>query len=127
MSTSLNLEPESLLEAVSQLPNEEFEQFLCRVVALRGRSDELPNRESELLLKITQGLPAKTWEEYQMLREKKEKDELAPEDEQRIFDVVERLENHTADRVRWLSELAGLRNQSVTELMRTLEIEPNHG
>ncbi len=123
------LEPKlpELIDAVSQFPEDQFERFLCLVAARRRHPKSLGKRESELLLKLSDGPPAGTWEEFQRLRSKKERGELGADDEVKIAEVIDVLENYAAQRVRWLGELAGLRNQSVKELMKSLELELRRG
>ena len=51
---------EQLLQAVAQLPQSEWEYFVAQVLTLRPPHAEqrLSQTESELLLKINQGIPA---------------------------------------------------------------------
>jgi len=126
MAGILESDTDRLVSIASQLPSERFEQFLCRVAAYRREAATPSERESQLLLKISDGLPPDIWRAYGELRARKERGELTPDDEDQIAVVVDRLENYMADRVRWLGELAGLRNQSVTDLMTTLELESPH-
>jgi hypothetical protein len=126
MSGVLESDSDRLISLASQLSSEHFERFLCKVAALRRETTTPSERESQLLLKISEGLPPDVWRAYQELRTKKQHDELTPEDEEQIATVVDRLESYMADRVQWLGELAGLRNQSVTDLMKTLELESPH-
>ena len=127
MAGVLESDSDRLIDIASQLSSEHYERFLCKVAALRRETATPSERESQLLLKISEGLPPRIWRTYQELRAKKERDELTPDDEDQIAVVVDRLENHMADRVRWLGELAGLRHQSLTDLMATLELESPHG
>jgi hypothetical protein len=126
MVTVLDPDP-GLLEAVSRLPGEEFERFLCQVAARRTQAPSPSERESELLLKISEGASPETWEAFRNLRDKKDRGELTAADEAQIADVIESLENHAAQRVRWLAELAGLRSQTVSKLLDSLQLQPEHG
>ena len=64
---------EQLLKAVVQLPQPELERFLAQVLALRPRHAErrLSPAESELLLKINQGIPTDLQHRYNELISKR--------------------------------------------------------
>jgi len=123
MASTLGSEADNLVDAASQLSREQFEQFLCKVAARRRLAKTVSPRESELLQKISEGMPPDVWKTYQQLLAKKERGELTPDDEDEVARVVDRLENHLTDRVRYIAELAGLRSQSVSDLMKNLELE----
>ena len=59
VSGSLMMSHEQLLKALEQMPTDELDQFVDRVVVLRAqrRAPHLSEKESELLLKINRGLP----------------------------------------------------------------------
>ena len=65
----LEVSSEQLLKAIMQLPEPELERFLAQVLALRPRHAEcrLSQAESELLLKINQGIPAGLQHRYNEL------------------------------------------------------------
>jgi hypothetical protein len=52
--------PDKLLEAIEEMDQAELEQFVSQVIALqaRRRAPGLSQDESDLLIKINQGLPA---------------------------------------------------------------------
>lgn len=56
---TIEIETEQLLKAVLQMPEEELQQFVTRLFALKAsqNAQALSERESELLIKIDQGLP----------------------------------------------------------------------
>lgn len=127
MVTTAESDSPELLEAVSQLPDEQLERLLCQVAARRKNSPHSDSRESELISKLTQGPPEGTWEQYDALHRKKEAGQLSFKDEKETVRVVAAIENYTAQKVRWLAELAGLRDQTVEEVMESLDLLPEHG
>ena len=56
---TIEIETEQLLKAALQMPEEELQQFVTRLFTLKAsqRAPALSERESELLIKINQGLP----------------------------------------------------------------------
>ncbi|MDF1756562.1 MAG: hypothetical protein P1U89_27505 [Verrucomicrobiales bacterium] len=122
--TSTTAEPDStdLVEAVSQLSRQQLERLLCQVAARKNNLTSPEKRESELIEKLSRGLPQSVWESFHRLQEKKDSEQLSTQDETEIAEVVEIIENHTAEKIQWLAELAGLRNQTIDELMDSLEL-----
>ncbi|MEM7015538.1 MAG: hypothetical protein AAF585_29110 [Verrucomicrobiota bacterium] len=134
MSAIAEIDPEQLVNVAAELPQEEFQRFLCRTAAQRSaksggnRASSTASRELELLEKISTGPPADAREKFQQLLYKKERESLTPDDEGEISEVIDVLENHTTKRIGWLAELAGLRGQTVEEVMQSLELtSSSHG
>lgn len=82
----------------------------------------LPSSESELLRQINQGLPADTQHRYDELREKLRREELSSEEHEELLKLVDVVEQATADRLQHLIALSQLRQISLDELMKQLEI-----
>src|SRR5262245_33858290 len=56
---TIEIETDQLLRAALQMPEEELQRFVARLLTLKARqkTPTLSERESELLIKINQGLP----------------------------------------------------------------------
>ncbi|HIE26651.1 TPA: STAS/SEC14 domain-containing protein [Candidatus Poribacteria bacterium] len=117
---------EQLLKAVVQLPQPELEQFLAQVLTLRPRHAErrLSQAESELLLKINQGIPADLQRRYNELIGKRQNRSLTPQEYEELLQLTDQVELLDAKRVEYLLELAQIRNKPLTLLMEELGIHP---
>ena len=123
---TIHIETEQLLHAALQLPRAELEQFVTRLLVLSIPQDtpRLAQAESELLLKINQGLPPATQQKLDALIAKRQMQTLTPEEHQELIQLTEDIEKSDAERLRYLLELAALRNLSLDELTRHLGIHP---
>jgi predicted CopG family antitoxin len=74
VQTRKKLSSEKLLEAADKLSASELEKFVSQVITLQAwrRAPCLPEAESELLLKINQGIPAGLQKPYKQLIANKE-------------------------------------------------------
>lgn len=123
---TIHIETEQLLHAALQLPRAELEQFVTRLLVLSIQQDTpcLAQAESKLLLKINQGLPPATQQKLEELIAKRQTQTLTPEEHQELIRLTEDIEKSDAERLRYLLELAALRNLSLDELTRRLGIHP---
>lgn len=120
---------QDLLKAAEQLGPPEFQQFVTDVLALRAQrqAPQLSGKETELMLRINQGLPEPLRSRYQELAERRGEETLTAEEHAellRLGDEVERLE---VRRLEALAELAQLRGCYLAQVMKQLGIQaPNH-
>jgi C4-dicarboxylate-specific signal transduction histidine kinase len=121
-----NLSPDDLLRAVNQMEPGELEEFVSRVLALRAsrRARVLSVEETALLQRINQGLPPEVMSRYTDLIARRQARQLTPEEHQELIDLSDRAERLGADRVAALGELAQLRQVSLDQLMKELDIRP---
>jgi hypothetical protein len=121
---------EELLKAVEQLKPPDLDRFVSEVIALRAhrQAQGLTPSETELLLRINQGLPSELRHRWDELKHKREDQKLTHQEHQellRLTDVVEELQ---ANRVQCMVELARIRNKSLPELMQELGLQaPAYG
>ncbi len=115
---------DELLNGVAQLDTPALEHFISQVLTLRAKriAPSVPKEEAELLQQINQGLPPDVQQRYDELTAKRRAETLTPEEHQELLALVGRIEQADAERVRALTELAQLRNVSVTTLMAELGI-----
>ncbi len=115
---------DELLNGVAQLDTPELERFISQVLTLRARriAPSLPKEEAQLLQKINQGLPPDVQQRYDELTAKRRAETLTPEEHQELLALIDRIEQADAERVQALTELAQLRNVTVTTLMAQLGI-----
>jgi hypothetical protein len=123
---TIQVDTEQLLHATLQLPRAELEQFVARLLVLSLQQDtsRLAQAESELLLKISQGLPPPTQQRLDELITKRQAQSLTPEEHQELIRLTEQSEKVDAERVQHLLALAALRNLPLDELTRQLGIRP---
>lgn len=122
---TIQVEIDQLLSAALQLPRAELDQFVKKLLSLRRQSEipQLPMRESELLLKINQGVPAQLQQRFDQLVEKRRDNTLTPSEYQELLALTEQIEQFDVERLQWLIELAQLRGLTLDELMQQLGIK----
>jgi hypothetical protein len=116
---------EELLKAVAQLNAEDLEQLLTQVVALRAKQQSLnlSEMETELLLKINQGLPATLQQQFDELVGKRRAETLTAAEHQELLQLTDRIEQADVERMTHLAALARLRGTSLPTLMKELGIQ----
>ena len=123
---NVQLSPDELLKAVEQLSQPELEQFVSEVITLqaRRRASVLPRTESELLMKINEGLAEEVYERYDALIEKRREGNLTEVEYKELLELTDVTERENVERLQHLVELAQLRNTTLPELMEGLGIKP---
>jgi len=115
-----------LLETVGQFSLPELEDFVAEVIALRAKrqAPTLSRRESELLIKINQHLPADLQARFDELVARRQDEILTTEEHKELLRLIEQVERFDVARIEALAQLAQLRGISVDELMEQLGIKP---
>ena len=118
--------PEQLLRAVEQMTPQELAAFIRHVLALRAQREapHLSQTESALMLRINQAIPADLQRRYDDLIAKRSAATLTPEEYAELLQLTDQVEQLEADRIAALTELASLRQISLTDLMHSLGIQP---
>jgi hypothetical protein len=125
MKVELQLSSEDLLKAVEQLSQADLKQFISQVIALQAQrtAPSLMQQESELLLKINQGISVDIQNYYNDLIAKREAETLTDEEHRELLSLTEQIEKQQAQRIEYLVELANLRGISLNALMENLGIQ----
>ena len=120
------LSKEDLLEAVEQLSLSELEGFFQDIIALKAKhhAPSLSKYETELLLKINQGLSQDNQGRYQLLINKRNEENLTEQEYQELLELSDQMEIHQTQCLEYLAQLAQLRQISLTDLMTQLSIKP---
>ncbi len=115
---------QELLQAVEQLSQPDLEQLMSRVMNLQARrkTAHLSAKETDLLLKINQGLPLETQTRFDMLVARRQTGQITGAELQELVTLTHQIEKADAERVRYLMELAQLRGKPLTTLMNDLGI-----
>ncbi len=125
IQVKMQLPFEELLKVVEQLSLAELEKLWSQIVALQARHKavSLPKDETDLLLKINQGLPLDVQRRYGELIEKRQARTLTTEEYQELLNLTDQVEKADAKRVEYLASLARLRGVSLPILLKDLGIE----
>lgn len=122
VKSNIELGIEDILAGIDQLDTPELENFLQQVSQLlaRRKAKSLSKKETELLIKINEGLSRHEAERYKKLAAKLEDETMTPEENREFLELVEIVEANDAERLKYLIELARLREVSLEELMQQL-------
>jgi hypothetical protein len=117
---------EQLLHAVERLPSQELATFVTQVVALRAQREapHLGQQETALLLRINTGIPAETGRRFAELVAKRQAEIITPEELHELVQLTDQIEQHDAERLATLIELAQMRKTTLDALMDALGITP---
>jgi len=119
---------DELVKAAEQLPQNDLEILTAQVLSLKAKrsAPDLPENEAELLKKINQGLPDNLQKRYQDLIANKQTETLTESEHAELLDLTHQAELHEAERLKYLTELARIRETSLTELLDHLGIQANY-
>jgi hypothetical protein len=117
---------EQLLKEIEQLPQPELEFFVDQVLKLRAQRQvpHLSASESELLLKINQSIPEPLQQQFEQLVMKRQHLTITETELAELIEITDRIEALNVERIQALAELARSRNQSLTQVMENLGIQP---
>lgn len=117
---------EQLLKEIEQLPPSELEAFVVQVLKLRAQRQvsHLSISESELLLRINQSIPDSIHQHFEQLVAKRQQLTITEAELAELIEITDLIEALNVERIRALAELARSRNQSLTQVMQDLGIQP---
>lgn len=117
---------QQLLDAVSQLPQQEFAAFVDELFALRARraGPHLDQVGTALLLQVNEALPEQTQQRFDALVGKRQAETITAEELGELIGLTDQIEHHDALRLAALQELAQVRAVPLGELMASLGIHP---
>lgn len=123
---TIQIDSEQLLNAALQMSREELEQFVARLFTLKARQETpgLSERETELLLKINQGLPPNMQQRLNELIDKRQSYTITQDELQELIKLTDRVEIFDVERLKHLIELAHLRGVTLDEVIKKLGIKP---
>lgn len=118
------LSTDEIISAVAQLSLPEIEEVFDHVLALQAerKTAHLSPAQSELLVRISEGLPAELAERLAALRAKRVDDTIADAEYEELTRLGDQAEELHADRLAALAELAKLRCVSLPVLLDQLGI-----
>jgi len=115
-----------LLQAVQQLSQPELEQFIEEILQFKAQKNaaNLTKQESDLLLKINQDLPIELQQQYKILTQKRDQETLTESEYEKLLESTDQLEKYQAQRLEYLTQLAQIRQISVSTLMTEMGVKP---
>lgn len=118
---------DQLLQTVASLSNKELENFVSQAIVLKAKrnAQNSPKIEAELLSKINQGLSLKLQKRFDELAEKLESKTMTQKEREEFLKLTNRIEKQDAKRIELLGKLAEVRQVTLDELMKDLEISKN--
>lgn len=122
---SVEITTENLLSAVVQMPEREYEQFIQKANKLRKKklTDKTSRKESDLILKINTIFPTDKRERYNELYVRFQESSLSEIEHQELLNLNEEFEILNAKRIKYVGELAKLRNQTLEKVIADLHIK----
>jgi hypothetical protein len=132
---------DQILKAVEQMSSQDLETFVTEVLKLRAQREapSLSVSESELLVKINQGIADEIQGRFNELVAKRQRlalldaepsdaelsgAELSDAELAELIQLTDEIECLDAERIRDLGELGRLRGRSLSEIMQDLSICP---
>ncbi len=115
---------DQIVNAVEQLSRSELESLFAQVTSVRPLYEEhrLSDTESELLMKINEGVPYTVQNRYDELIAKRNERTLTDQEYSELLRLTHQVELLDARRLEYLTELARIRNKPFTLLMDELGI-----
>jgi hypothetical protein len=116
---------DELLSAVDDLNEKELEHLVRRVLWIQARRKApiLAPEETQLLLEINKGIPAELSQRYQILRDRRDDEDLTESEQSEIIRLCDEMENIGVKRLEALTRLADLRQVPLLQLMSDLGIQ----
>ena len=86
----------------------------------------ISQKEADLLKKINKGFPEKFWKKYFALIDKRDADNISPDELAELTGYSTKIEKGSAERLKHLIELASLKNMDLDDLIENMGIRPRH-
>ncbi|MTJ15121.1 STAS/SEC14 domain-containing protein [Anabaena sp. UHCC 0187] len=125
MKVEVQFSSEDLLKAVGQLSQSDLRKFISQAIAIQAQrtTSSLMQRESELLLKINQGIPLDIQQYYHDLIAKRDAEILTNDEYRELLGLTEQIEKQQVQQIEYLAELASLKGIALNTLMENLGIQ----
>ena len=123
---SAEITTENLLKAVVNLPKNEFERLIANAKKLRRTLPEKQaNREIRLLKKVNDTVLSDVERvRFNELIEKRRNENISKDELSELIALTEKGEELNVKRLKYTVEIANIRNKSLREVMKELEIVP---
>lgn len=117
---------EQLIQTVEQLDSTELEQLIAQAIRVQTKRKvpSLSKEQSLLLQQINQSIPKNLQERYDLLITKRRADTLTDVEYQELLELSDRIEALDVKRLEYLSDLAKLRQTSLTAVIQEFQLQP---
>lgn len=121
---SSEISSERLLKAVVDLPKNEFERLLAKTKEMRRDSSvNQVQREVRLIKRINEAVLSDTKRtRFDALIEKRRNENITDKELTELLALTEKSDNLNVKRLKYLSEIASIRNKNLRDVMKELEI-----
>lgn len=125
INSKIQLDLQTVLEGVSGLEIKDLESFASKInnLVAQKKASSLTERETFLFQEINKGLPPKIQQRYRELLKKLEGQIISEAEHQELTSLIPMIEAKDAERLKYLIELAQIRNVSIDGLMESLGIK----
>lgn len=116
---------DEMVKGAAKMDTAELERYhhqIGHILATR-KAKILPKRETELLLKINQGVPDIIKKRFDALSLKMKKQQISIEEQDELRELVDQIELLDAQRLECLIELALLRNMTLEALLSQMGLK----
>lgn len=120
---NLKITTENLLNVIVQMPENEFKRFIEKAKELRVKQKAVSSEETDLLLKINDIFPIGERERYNELYAKFQNGDITQVEHRELIELSDKFEMLNAQRLEHLGRLAALRNQTLEEAIRGLNLK----
>lgn len=123
---NVEISRENLLNAVVSLPENEFEGLIANAKRLRRKtSGNQQNKQIKLIKKVNEAaLSEDEHKRFYELVEKRRDENISENELQELVALTEKSEGLNVKRLKYLVEIAQMRNKSLREVMNELEVFP---
>jgi hypothetical protein len=123
---NLEINKANLLNVVVGLPKNEFERLIANAKNLRRKASESrQNREVKLIKKVNEAtLSEGEYKRFYELIEKRRNEKISENELVELILLTEKSEELNVKRLKSLVEIAQIRNKTLREVMKELEIFP---
>jgi len=113
-----------LFEKFEELSPNEVEIVLERLLSIRAsqKAPALGQEETALLQQINDGLSQEELEELRVLIGKREAEEISEPELNRLIILTDKMERLNVERMQLIAELSSIRNVSIRDLIKELDI-----
>ena len=117
---NLEITTENLLGVVVNLPKSEFDRFV-------SNARKLKRREESLIAKLGKfDLSSEEQMVYRKLLQKFRAENITDEEQKQLTNLTDKLESLNVERLKCLVEIAEIRQKTLPEVMKELNIKPKN-
>ncbi len=122
----MNAALDTIYKTLNQLNVADLDKVMHQIIDLKQRKNPsiLSRKESDLLKAINVGLPKELQNRYNVLVKKRHNETLTDIEYEELLTLTEQVEKLDNQRLSNLLELAKLRNQSLDNVITSLELKP---